>query len=419
MSTSHSDSFSSFRIIGKKAQKLFEKARKSLADHRGDERLRSGKLPPAPKRQEVIAHLSVSGVMRGVLTVLAVLCGAWLLYTLRDKILLLLIAAFIAVVIDPSVAAMQRIHIPRGVAVLLHYVVAIFMLIFLIISFIPIIAIQLQQLSIFLGAEVNAFLSDPQIHLPLLNDDVNIRLTTLAKSSLEQLSIRDFTGAIERTGAHLSALAGGSWEVVKAVTGSVAAFFTSFIIILVLAFFMQTEKEQILRWFRGFLPVRYKAYTDLKFEAIHTKISQWARGEALLMFSIFSITLVALVILRMPYALTLAALAGFCEFIPAVGPFIAAVPAVLIGVTQGGLMWGVVLMAVYYVIQWCENNLLVPLIMKRAVGLSPIAILFALLVGISFSDTVHPVVGVLLAIPATTIIAIFLEDLRTAQERKG
>ena len=50
--------------------------------------------------------------------------------------------------------------------------------------------------------------------------------------------------------------------------------------------------------------------------------------------------------------------------------------------------------------------------MKRAVGLSPISILFAMLVGISFPDTIHPILGVMLAVPATTIIAIFLEDWR-------
>ncbi|ALM10022.1 MAG TPA: hypothetical protein DEB30_03200 [Candidatus Peribacter riflensis] len=414
-----SDAFSSFRIIGKKAQRLFERARKGILPEQKAARLHGGKLPPPHKHQEITAHISIASVVRSLLTLLAIVFATWLLYHLRDKVLLLLIAAFIAVVIDPSVQAMRRMHIPRGVAVLLHYLVAICMLIFLIVSFIPIIAIQLQQLSLFLSTEVNVFLADPQIHLPLVNEDVNIRLTALAQSSLEQLSIHNFTGAIERAGSNLSELAGGSWEVVKTITGSVASFVASFIVVLVLAFFMQMEKERILRWFRGFLPARSRGYIDLKLEAIHMKISQWARGELLLMFSIFSLTLVALVILRMPYALTLAVLAGFCEFVPAVGPFIAAIPSVLIGVTQGGFMWGVVLVAVYYVIQWCENNLLVPLIMKRAVGLSPIAILFALMVGISFPNTIHPVLGVLLAIPTTTVLAIFLEDWRSAQERKG
>ena len=77
---------------------------------------------------------------------------------------------------------------------------------------------------------------------------------------------------------------------------------------------------------------------------------------------------------------------------------------------MGGFLWALVLAGVYYVIQWCENNLLVPLVMKRAVGLSPIAILFAMMVGISFPETIHPLIGVMLAIPATTIISIFLED---------
>ena len=62
--------------------------------------------------------------------------------------------------------------------------------------------------------------------------------------------------------------------------------------------------------------------------------------------------------------------------------------------------------------EWGENNFLVPLIMKRAVGLSPIAIIFAMLVGISFPDIIHPILGILLAIPTTTIIAVFLEDAR-------
>jgi predicted PurR-regulated permease PerM len=152
-------------------------------------------------------------------------------------------------------------------------------------------------------------------------------------------------------------------------------------------------------------------YVDAKADAIHIKIGQWARGEAVLMFSIFALTLLALVILRMPYALTLAVLAGFCEFIPAMGPLIAAVPAVLIALSQQGFVWAAVVMGVYYVIQWCENNLLVPLIMRRAVGLSPVAILFSMMIGVSFPDTIHPVLGVMLAIPTTTIIAIFLRDL--------
>ncbi|MEI8230503.1 MAG: AI-2E family transporter [Candidatus Peregrinibacteria bacterium] len=405
-----SSAFSSFRILGKKAQLLLQKARRSVLQP--DERkAKTSSLPKADSLPTLVMHLSTGSVVRACFVILGFLLGAWILMQLSDKVLLLLIAAFIAVVIDSGVAFLERLHVPRAVGILLHYVIGLCILIFLIVSIVPLLANQLQQIAIFVNAEANVFLADPRIHLPLLTDDVNLRLTSFAKSTLEQLSIRDFTDALDRASGHLSAIAGGSWEFVKSFTGSLATIFGDLIIVLVLAFFMQNEKERILKWFRGFLPERYRPYVNRKLELIYVKLGQWARGEAILMFAIFTLTLIALLILRMPYALTLAVLAGFCEFIPAVGPLFAAIPAVLLGFTQGGLMWGIVLVAVYYVIQWCENNLLVPLIMKRAVGLSSIAILFALLVGISFPATIHPMLGVMLAIPATTIVAIFLEDL--------
>ena len=181
-------------------------------------------------------------------------------------------------------------------------------------------------------------------------------------------------------------------------------------LVLVLAFFMQNEKERIIEWIRGFFPRSALRYIDHKSMAIHTKIGQWARGLLTLALSIFALTFIALSILGMPYALTLALFAGFCEMIPVVGPFIAAVPAVLIAITQEGFLWAVVVGCVYYAIQWSENNLLVPLIMNKAVGLSPIAILFAIMVAVSFSPTIPPVLGVILAIPTTTVISIFLSD---------
>lgn len=410
--------FSSFRIIGKKAQRLLQRARKGLAQNAGS-REKKTPFPSSAPSDELTVHISLGSVIRATFTILAIITGTWAFYSIRQTLILFLLATFVAVVIDPSVQAMQRIRIPRGIAVLVHFIVAIFLVLFLIISFIPIVADQLQQIALFIGAQVNLFLGDPRIHLPLLTADINQRLTDLMQSTLQSLSIERFTDAISQMSQHLSSVAQGSWAFAKAIAGSVASFIVNLIVVLVLAFFMQMEKEKIIHWLRGFLSARHRSYMDLKFELIHTKIGQWARGEALLMFSIFSLTLIALLILRMPYALTLALLAGFCEFVPAVGPFFAAIPAVLIGVTQGGLMWGLVLVAVYYVIQWCENNLLVPLIMKRAVGLSPLAILFALMMGISFPDTIHPVVGVMISIPMTTIIAIFLEDLREHRERNA
>lgn len=408
------NSFTSIRVIGKKAQKFLKKA-KSEGSTRSSKQV---KRPESPhKHDELVAHLSTKSVVKAGCGILALIAGTFALYHLRDKILLLLLATFLAAVIDPSVEKMEQTGIPRGIAILVHYFFAIFIFIFLLLSFIPIIAEQIQGIAVIISAEVNAFLSNPQIDLPLVKDDVNIRLTGLVQSTLQNLKITQFTDALSQFGQSLSTAAQGGVRFATKIAGGVVQFFVKMIVVFVLAFFMQIEKESILKWLRSFFPSNYRTYLDNKFEAMHSKIGQWARGELLLMLTIFALTLFALIILKMPYALTLAVLAGICEFIPAVGPFIAAVPAILIGFTQGGPVMGLVLIGVYYIIQWCENNLLVPIIMKRAVGLSPIAILFAMMVGISFPDTIHPVLGVMLAVPSTTLLSIFLEDWRMGNKK--
>lgn len=401
--------FTSFRVMGKKAQKIIERARNGM---QRETKKPAAKIPKGEKFQEVVMHLSVRSVVRGTFVILAIVAGAWIVFHLRDKIILLLLAVFVATVVDPGVRTLEKYRIPRGVAVLIHYFIAIFLFFFLLFSLIPIIAAQLQQMAVFLSAEVDTFLIDPQISLPLITWEMNQRLTVMAQSTVQNLSIDQLADAMQQLGQNLSTAASGSVRFAAQVAGSVVNFFISFILVLVLAFFMQLEKEKIIRWSRGFLPTRLQLYFDSKQEAIHLKIGQWARGELMLMISIAVLTFIALNILRMPYALTLAVLAGFCELIPVIGPFFAAIPAVLIALVQKDFIWALVVAGVYYVIQWCENNLLVPLIMKRAVGLSPIAILFAMMVGISFPETIHPVLGVILAIPTTTIIALFLDDGR-------
>jgi predicted PurR-regulated permease PerM len=407
-------SFTSLRIIGKKAQRIIEGARKNDGSAKSSQ-------PRLPKRgdcEEVIMHISGKSVLKAAFMILAVFTGAWLVIQVRDKLIILFLAMFIAAVIDPGVEMLERVGIPRGLAVLIQYFVALFLLLFLVVSLVPIIATQLQEIALLLSVKVNTFLANPEISLPLLSESVNQQLTVMVQTTLQDLSIDKFTDALQQLGQNLSSAAQQSVSFAVGVAGSVANFFITMIVVLVLAFFMQLEKENVVRWFLSFFPHKYRLYVTGKSEAVHSKIAQWARGQLILCFSIFLLTLIALLILRMPYALTLAVLAGFCEFIPAVGPFIAAVPAILIGLTQGGFIWGLILVGMYYVIQWCENNLLVPLIMRRAVGLSPIAILFSMLIGISFPDTIHPILGVMLAIPTTTIISIFLEDWRMHEMEK-
>jgi predicted PurR-regulated permease PerM len=403
-------SFTSLRIIGKKAQNLLQKAaeirRKSAAE--GTEVMPE----PSSKEAELTVRFSLLSVAEATLMIILVLAAVWVAMILRETIILLLLGFFVAAVTDPGVRALERMGFPRGIGILLLYFAAAFIFIFLFVSLIPIVASQVQQIVFLLNDAINAFLQNPQIHLPLLTAEVNAQLTEFVRATLEQLSINKFTDALQIMGQNMSSIAQGSITAVARIVGGIGAFFVKLMLVLVFAFFIQMEKEGLRLWLRSFFTARYRALIDVKTEAIHLKIGQWARGQMLLGLAVGSLVFIALTILRVPYAATLAILAGFTEFIPYIGPFIAAVPAILISFTDGGWLSALIVTGVYYVIQLCENNLLVPLIMKRAVGLSPIAVLCAMLMGLSFPQVINPVLGVLLAVPVTTIIAIFLDDLR-------
>lgn len=416
--SSPGDSFKSIQILSAKAQSLWTKAKSRMQSHESS-KFTKHVLPPETKTRTIVSvDIPVSTVAKATITLLIVLGIALALYIIRDKLIVLFLAFFIAVVMDTNVRWLERRGVPRGIAVLMLYLVFLGIAIFLLVSLIPIVASQLQDIAGFINHSADAFLLNPNIQIPFLSDGMNERLTAVTQNALQQMGIKDRASALFQFGQNLQLMAQNSLAFAVQIAGSVFNFMVTLIIILVLAFFIQMEREKLSDFMRSVLPRDYRGYYDSKSEAIYQKISQWFHGQLILCCAIGLLVFVALKILGMPYAQTLALLAGFTEFIPYAGPLIAAAPAVLIALSQYGFVWAAVIAVVYYVIQICENNLLVPLIMKHAVGLSPIAIIFGMLVGVSFPDTVHPVVGIILAVPTTAVITIFVQDFYTLRRRK-
>jgi len=404
--------FQTFRLFGKHAQKILESARVRLQSTKEDEQA-DRPTPQVESEEKIVLHLAVISIVKAAVTVLGIVLLGYLCYLIRDKILLFLLGIFLAVVIDPGVTFLERWKLPRGFAILLVYLLVLAALLFLVVSLIPIIAEQIQQMAVRLAERIDAFLAEPFVRLPFLNQEINQYLSTLLRQVLADISTGGTLQTLQNFGERLSNAAQGSIVFVVGVAGSVVQFVVKFVFVLVLAFFFQLEKEGVFRWVRVFLPYRYRRYAEGKAEAIHRKLAQWIHGQLMLSLAIGIIVFAALSVLRMPYALTLAVLAAFTEFVPVIGPIFAAIPAVFIALAQSGMFSALIVSVVYYGIQWCENNLLVPLIMKRAVGLSPIAIMFAMLVGVSFPETIHPILGILLAVPLSTILSIFIQDYRS------
>ncbi len=136
------------------------------------------------------------------------------------------------------------------------------------------------------------------------------------------------------------------------------------------------------------------------------RMASWFWGEITLMTVVGLMTFVGLKILGIKYALPLAVLAGLLEIVPNIGPTISAIPAVIIGLSMS-YFTGFSVLALSLIIQQLENSLIVPYIMKRAVGLNPILTLIALLVG----GRIGGVLGVLLSIPLVLFIETILAEI--------
>jgi predicted PurR-regulated permease PerM len=408
--------FKSIKIFGKKAHELIDSAKTHFKpSKKAKEDFSTTPIKEKETKDEILMHVSISSIVKATFAIVGVALLFYFLYLVRDKVLILLLAIFLAVIIDPGVNFFERRKIPRGLSIVMVYVIVLAVVLFLVISLIPIIAEQIQQMSIKAAQTINNFLEDPSFYVPFLGEEINKFLNNLMKQVLSDVYQGGFLQNIQQFGQGLTNAAQGSLIFVVGVGKSVVGFIVKFIFVLVLAFFFQLEREKIIKWTRVFFPYRYRRYAEGKADAIHHKLAQWIRGQLMLSLAIGVLVFVALSVLRMPYALTLAVLAAFTEFIPVVGPIIAAIPSIFIALAQFGFFPAMIVAIVYYGIQWCENNLLVPLIMQRAVGLSPIAIMFAMLIGMSFPDTIHPILGIILAVPVATIISIFLKDYRSSK----
>ncbi|MBM3256695.1 MAG: AI-2E family transporter, partial [Candidatus Moranbacteria bacterium] len=135
------------------------------------------------------------------------------------------------------------------------------------------------------------------------------------------------------------------------------------------------------------------------------KMGHWLLGQMLLNIIVGALVYVGLTLLGVPYALLLALLAAAFEVVPYIGPILSSVAGILVALSVSPLL-GLFVLIMYIVIQQAENHLIVPLVMKQAVGLNPVAVIIAMLIGAQLAGAL----GLILAIPTTAALSVFISD---------
>ncbi len=307
------------------------------------------------------------------------------MYFFRDLVVILITAFILAVVIDPLADLFERHKLPRFLAVLLVYIALLSVLSLVVSLIVP---------PIF--AEIKDVLRD------VLNywEKFSSGYTSLQSIEMKEV-LRYLEKSIGTLEAGVSKIAGGAYGAISGIFGNLF----DFVLILVLALYMVIYEERLRGFIRSLVPKGKLEIVDKCAAELRSKLGSWIKGQLILCFTIWFLVYIGLLIIGVPYALALSLLAGLLEAIPYMA-VIAAIPSVFIALTISP--WKAVFVAaLFFVVQELENNLLVPKVMQKVVGLNPIAIVLALVIGGKLAG----VLGVMLAIPVALSVKILMDVL--------
>jgi len=338
-------------------------------------------------------------VARGILLVFGLLLLVLLVRELQTVIVQLLLAILLAAAITPAVdrltpttAGSRRSKIGRGVAAVAVSVVGALIVVLATVavlsSAVPDLTILAKNLPGY-ATRVQAALEDLAAANPELAARIAGGLPTVSDIAGPAV------GVLTQAPRILSVAMGAFSTVVR-------LFFTLF-----LALYLTIDGERIRRYTIQFLPSARQDQALELTERIGIRLGAWARGEAFLGAIIGGMTWVGAVLIGLPYAAALALIAGIGELVPTLGPIIAAIPLIAVGLLSSPLQ-GLLALLLAILVQQLENNLIVPRVMGHAVDLHPVVVMLAILAG----GELLGIPGALLAVPVVAALSVIVDEFQ-------
>lgn len=360
--------------------------------------------------EKVHFEWSAMSVFKSAMVLLAVIVGAYLFYSIGGILIIFFVSFFIASALDPLIDWLQARRIPRAVGILLVYVVVFLLVAVLIANLLPLIAAQLVGIATLINNFVVGISNSPVDNLPF-GSIIKPYLNDLYKAIDFKVVAAQLQTSLQLISTQLLNLGGNLWSIITQISNGLM----NFILVMILVFFMTVDEMALEHFCISIFPNRYSDYISKRLEMVKNKIGEWIRGQLIVSLVAAIISFIGLAIAGVNYSLIIAIITGVCMIIPVFGRVVACIIVLPIVLNQSPAL-ALFLMIYYFLISQVENNIIVPLLMNRAVGLSPILIIFALLVGFQFLG----VLGLVLAIPMATIISVFARDVgRRIHHSKG
>jgi len=339
-----------------------------------------------------VRHLLVGWTARGAGLALGA-GGGFLLATLLasalNVIALVFIAVLLATALEPFVGwvrARAR-FLPRGPVILGVYLA----------FFATVAAFCVFVVPVAIGQANQAI-----VRIPKLLDDAEAWSATLQQEQLRETAQSLIEAARSRT-----TVGAPSPDVVVQAGLTAAEVIAAIGTTLAIVFFWLVGHARLQRYVLAFVPLDRRRGVRLAWNDVEGRLGRWFRGQLVLMGAVGVMCGIAYVFLGLPSALLLALIAALCEGIPMVGPLLGAIPAALAAITVSPELL-VAVLVVTAIIQIIENNVLVPVVMRNSIGLSPLIVTVSLLVGAAAGG----LLGAVVAVPVAAAIEVILGRLQ-------
>ena len=322
----------------------------------------------------------------------------WAIYLARGALLLIYVSMLLAIGFGPIVRWLERHPVlrfgarqaPRWLAILIVY------------------------LTIMVTLTIAGMLVIP----PLLvqSEDLWNRLPTLldqAQDFLMKHSLLTHRITLEEAVSRAPGTPGSAVGTLATAVGRIVAGVLGFVTILIFTFYLLIESDALFAGFARLFPPDARPRVLQMSRDISTKVSAWLSGQLMLAGVIGTTAAVGLYLLDVPYFYVLGLVAAIGETVPVVGPVISMVPAVLVGLSVSPKT--ALFVALFWIAQQqVENHLLVPKVMQRQVGVNPVIVIAALLVG----GSILGILGAVLAVPTAAIVQVVVEAVLDERDRE-
>ena len=339
--------------------------------------------------RDIVVHVSSGTLVKALLFALLAL----VLFLLRDVVLLVLTAVVIASAVEPAAQWFARYRVPRVAAVLIVYLSAILFLLGIFYFLMPPL---INDLVGFLS-NLPQYLDRVEATNPLAGNPL---FPFVSEGLNGSFSLRELLSGVQ---ASLSNAAEGLVKTVSTIFGGVLGF----IFIVVFSFYFAMNETGVDDFLRVVTPTKHQSHVLGLWKRSQRKIARWMQGQLLLAVIVGVLVYLGLAIFGVEYALTLALIAALLELIPVFGPILAAVPAVIVAFGSGGTTLALIVVGLYVIIQQLENHLIYPLVVTKVVGVPPLLVILALIVGAKLAGFL----GIILSVPAAAVVQELVVDL--------